>query len=53
VVKSLPDGAVVIGSPAVPQMLYARVQGLLKKLPDLFQRVRKLEKKLAVTDEND
>jgi len=43
--KSLENGAAVTGSPAwdYPKMLKA--QALIKKLPELFERVMKLEKK--------
>lgn len=50
VVQSLPSGAVVGGRPAMPHRLWLRTSGLIKRLPDLFKRVRKLESRLAGPD---
>ncbi|MBM4285746.1 MAG: UDP-3-O-(3-hydroxymyristoyl)glucosamine N-acyltransferase [Deltaproteobacteria bacterium] len=47
VVSSVPPGQVVAGSPAIPHKEALRVAGHLRKLPELAQRVKELERKLA------
>ncbi len=45
--KSLPEGArVASGVPAMPYQTYLRTVSLLPKLPELWQRIRNLEKEL-------
>ena len=46
VLEDLPDGAKVMGSPAIPFRDFARREVLLKRLPELVKRVAQLEKKL-------
>lgn len=46
--SSLPDGSVVSGSPSMPYKTFLKAMGVCApKLPDLFKRVKKLEKQLA------
>jgi UDP-3-O-[3-hydroxymyristoyl] glucosamine N-acyltransferase len=42
-----PDGATLMGYPAIPMREFARVAAAQQRLPDLLKRVRELEKKLA------
>ena len=45
VYRKVPDGAIMAGAvPAMPHMLFKRVQSVLKRLPELLQRVRRLER---------
>lgn len=45
VYRDVPDGAIMAGSvPAMPHKLFLRVQTAMKKLPDLLDRIRKLER---------
>jgi len=50
VADDLPDGAVVWGFPAVPFPRAQRIYARLKQLPELFTRMRELEKKLEALD---
>ena len=43
--SSIPAGAYVNGTPAIPYMLERRIAVLQQRLPDLFKRVEALEKK--------
>ena len=43
--SSIPAGAYVNGTPAIPYMLERRIAVLQRRLPDLFKRVEALEKK--------
>jgi len=42
----VPAGEIVLGSPARPRGLAARIEASLSRLPELMKRVRELEKKL-------
>ena len=45
VYRDVPDGAIMAGSvPAMPHKLFLRVQTAMKKLPELLDRIRKLER---------
>ena len=46
VTKSVAPHAVVTGYPAVPHGLWKRLQALLHKLPQLFQRLRDVEERM-------
>ncbi len=50
--QSIADGQMVSGSPAMAHRLWLRVQRLITRLPDLFKRVRRLEKKLETIENN-
>lgn len=45
--KSIPEGRVVSGTPAMPHRLWLKTSSLITKLPDLFARFRDLEKRLT------
>ncbi|MDQ1239214.1 MAG: UDP-3-O-[3-hydroxymyristoyl] glucosamine N-acyltransferase [Thermodesulfobacteriota bacterium] len=45
--RNVPDGSVMAGSvPAMPHKVFLRAQSLFKRLPEIFERVRKLESSL-------
>lgn len=44
VVKPVPDGSVVSGTPEMPHRLWLRVQRLIPKIPELAKRIAQLEK---------
>ena len=44
--QSLEGGQVVSGTPAMPHRLWLRTRSLIRRLPELFQRVKDLEKRL-------
>jgi UDP-3-O-[3-hydroxymyristoyl] glucosamine N-acyltransferase len=45
--NSIPAGHTVMGSPAVPHKDYLRTSAVLKKLPELYDRLKALEKQVA------
>ncbi len=47
IAKDVEPGAVIGGVPAMPHQLWLRTSSLIRRLPDLFKRVRSLEKRLA------
>lgn len=45
VYRKVPDGSIMSGAvPAMPHKLFGRVQSVLKRLPELLDRVRRLER---------
>jgi UDP-3-O-[3-hydroxymyristoyl] glucosamine N-acyltransferase len=46
VAQDLEPGAVVSGYPVMPHRLWLRTRGLVKRLPELFKRVKDLESRL-------
>jgi UDP-3-O-[3-hydroxymyristoyl] glucosamine N-acyltransferase len=47
VYKNVPDGSVMAGEvPAMPHRIFLRAQSLFKKLPEMLERIRKLERLL-------
>lgn len=44
--KSLSPGEMVLGNPTMPPRLWMKTRGLIAKLPELYDRIRKLEKSL-------
>ena len=47
IAKSVPPGEVISGVPAMPHRLWLRTRQLIRKLPELFKRVKDLERRLA------
>lgn len=47
VTNSVPAGQVLMGSPALPLSDYKRMKAVQKKLPEVYERLRALEKQLA------
>lgn len=45
--KNVPDDQVRMGYPALPGLQYHRASAVFKRLPELAQQVRDLEKQLA------
>ena len=43
IAKSIPAGAVVSGTPGIPHRLWLKASGLMKKLPQMNERLRHLE----------
>jgi UDP-3-O-[3-hydroxymyristoyl] glucosamine N-acyltransferase len=48
VLKSVPDGSVVLGEPAVPAAAYKKLVVLISKLPQLFKELGEIKKKLGI-----
>jgi len=46
VAKSLGPGEIVSGTPAMPHRLWLRTSGIMPRLPEFNERLRKIEKKL-------
>jgi UDP-3-O-[3-hydroxymyristoyl] glucosamine N-acyltransferase len=45
--RNVPDGAVMAGAvPAMPHRVFLRAQSLFKRLPEMLERIRKLERLL-------
>jgi UDP-3-O-[3-hydroxymyristoyl] glucosamine N-acyltransferase len=44
--KSIPDGQIMTGSPAMPHKVWLKVQRLLPMLPELKKKITELEKKV-------
>lgn len=51
VMESLPEGAVVVGAPAVDKREFFKTVVRTRKLGDLFDRVKELERRLAAQEE--
>jgi UDP-3-O-[3-hydroxymyristoyl] glucosamine N-acyltransferase len=47
VINDVPDGATLVGSPAMPASQARRVYTVFQQLPELLERIRKLEQKVA------
>lgn len=47
VAKSISSGEVVSGTPTMPHRLWLKTRGLIARLPELNERIRGLERKLA------
>jgi UDP-3-O-[3-hydroxymyristoyl] glucosamine N-acyltransferase len=50
IAQSVLPGEVVFGSPAMPHRLWLRTSGLIKKLPQINERLRGLEKKIEALE---
>jgi UDP-3-O-[3-hydroxymyristoyl] glucosamine N-acyltransferase len=52
--RNVPDGAVMGGSvPAMPYNVFLRAQSLFKRLPEMLERIRKLERLFELKDKED
>ncbi len=47
VAQDVPDDSVVSGSPAIPHREWLRISALIKRLPELFDDIRRLKKTLS------
>jgi UDP-3-O-[3-hydroxymyristoyl] glucosamine N-acyltransferase len=45
--KSIPSGEVVSGTPAMPHRLWLKTSGIIRRLPQLSEHLRHLEKRVA------
>jgi UDP-3-O-[3-hydroxymyristoyl] glucosamine N-acyltransferase len=50
--KSLSPGEKVLGDPTLPPRLWMKTRGLIARLPELFDRIRNLEKALNILKKN-
>lgn len=53
VLQTVEAGVAVAGSPAVPIALWRRQQAILRRLPEIWKRLRGLEKKMGIQDVRD
>lgn len=53
ITKDVPDNMLIMGTPHMPFKEWAKLQGYLNLLPQLFSKIRNLEKKLQKEDNND
>jgi len=51
VTKSVASGEIVSGTPAIPHRLWLRVQNIIPKLPELKSKIRTLEKRIKILEE--
>ena len=52
--RNVPDGSVMAGSvPAMPYNVFLRAQSLFKRLPEMLERIRKLERLFQLKDKED
>ncbi len=52
VINDVPDGATILGSPAIDADLGRRAYGSIQYLPELRKRIRKLEKRMDECDKS-
>jgi UDP-3-O-[3-hydroxymyristoyl] glucosamine N-acyltransferase len=52
VAKSISPGQVVSGTPSVPHRLWLRTTRVIPRLPEMYDRLRKLEKKVEKLEES-
>jgi UDP-3-O-[3-hydroxymyristoyl] glucosamine N-acyltransferase len=53
ITKSVPENSLISGNPHMPHKEWLRFQGHLKNLPKLFNRIKKIEKKLQMEADNE
>lgn len=53
ITKDVPAGSIIWGTPHMPHKEWIKLQVYMKKLPVLFERMKKLEKKLSVETTDD
>ena len=53
VIADAPDGAVLMGMPALPAARARRASVVFAQLPELLERVRKLERRVGAAGEPD
>ena len=53
ITKDVPDNMLIMGTPHMPFKEWAKLQGYLNLLPQLFSKIRSLEKKLHGETDND
>ncbi len=53
ITKDVPAGSLIWGTPHAPHKEWMKLQIYIKKLPSLFERIKKIEKKLPPEDNDD
>lgn len=53
ITKDVPAGSIIWGTPHMPHKEWMKLQIYMKRLPDLFDRVKEIEKKLPTEDTDD
>ncbi|MBP1746833.1 MAG: UDP-3-O-[3-hydroxymyristoyl] glucosamine [Deltaproteobacteria bacterium] len=53
ITKDVPDNSLIMGTPHLPFKEWAKLQGYFKMLPQLFIKMKQMEKKLLLEDEDD
>jgi UDP-3-O-[3-hydroxymyristoyl] glucosamine N-acyltransferase len=53
ITKDVPDNTLIMGTPHMPFKEWAKLQGYFKMLPQLFAKVKNMEKKLLGETDND
>ena len=53
ITKDVPPGSLIWGTPHAPHKEWMKLQIYIKKLPALFERIKKIEKKLPPEDNDD
>ncbi len=53
ITKDVPDNTLIMGTPHMPHREWMKLQNYLKKLPALFDRLKKVEKKLHLEEDHD
>ena len=45
ILKDVAPGEIVSGSPAIPHKLYLRASAIYRRLPEIYQNLKKLQKR--------
>ncbi len=53
IAKTVSPGEVLFGTPAMPHRLWLKTSGLVKKLPEFSETLRKLEKRIEMLEKRD
>lgn len=53
ITKDVPDNMLIMGTPHMPHREWMKLQNYLKKLPALFERIKKVEQKLHLEEDHD
>lgn len=53
ITKDVPDNMLIMGTPHMPHREWMKLQHYLKKLPALFERIKKVEQKLHLEENHD
>jgi UDP-3-O-[3-hydroxymyristoyl] glucosamine N-acyltransferase len=53
ITKNVPENSLISGNPHMPHKEWLRLQGHIKNLPKLYDKIKKIEKKLQMEADND
>jgi len=53
ITKDVPDNSIISGTPHMPHREWLKLQGYLKHLPKMYERIKKIEKRLNVEAQDD